>query len=149
MTTSKSILFDTNVMVYNQDIESEFYTASANFHEMVLSGKITACISTQNCSEFISVVTNDRRVTRPHSMKKAVEELEKYIDSGLFNIICPNMRTSEIFIKLLRKYESKNNKHVFDIFLVAIMLSNNVKKILTANHTDFEMFDEIDTIRLV
>lgn len=148
MTTSSPILFDTNVLIYNQDKQSEFYIEASLFHEKVSAGKLHAVLSIQNCTEFISVITSIKHVAKPHSIEKARGEMEKYYSSEDFRLIYPTDRTFQFFSKLLKKYGSKKTKHIFDIFLTATMLANNVKTILTANYNDFEMFDEIEVLRL-
>jgi len=45
MKTSDRILFDTNVLVYNQDRESEFYKQAKEYHQLVFSGQLNAVIS--------------------------------------------------------------------------------------------------------
>jgi predicted nucleic acid-binding protein len=148
MTTSNPILFDTNVLIYNQDQQSEFYRQASLFHDKTSGGEINAVLSIQNCTEFVSVITSNKHVARPHSIEKARGEMEKYYLSEDFRLIYPTDKTFQFFSKLLKKYGSKKTKHIFDIFLTATMLSNNIKTILTANYKDFEMFDEIEVLRL-
>ncbi len=148
MTTSNHILFDTNILVYNQDAESEFYKKASALHDQVFNNELNAAVSLQNFTEFISVITNKNRIPNPLTVNEARAEVEKYIESQAYEIIFPTIDTAQVFLKLLKKYGSKNNKHIFDIFLVATMISNNISKILTANYKDFETFEEIEVLSL-
>lgn len=148
MKTSEPILFDTNVLVYNQDQESSFYARAADYHERAFSGKINGMISSQNLLELVAVITNPKRITKPLSLKQASGEVEKYLSTPSFTTIYPNDTTMDIFTKLLNRYRLKHPIQTFDLFLVATMLSNGIKAILTANDQDFTLFKEISVIKL-
>lgn len=149
MKTSEPILFDTNVLVYNQDQESSLYPQAADYHERAFSGKITGVISSQNLVELVAVITNPQRVARPLNQKQVAREVEKYLSSTqAFSIIYPDDKTMSLFTKLLRRYRLKNSRQTFDLFLVTTMLSNGINTILTANDQDFGLFKEIKVIKL-
>lgn len=140
-------LFDTNVLVYNQDRDSLFYNKAASYHQKAIFGEIKTVIATQNLLEFAAVMVNSKKITRPLSQKQTAKEINKYLESACFKIIYPNEKTLNYFIKLLKKYLFKNPKQIFDLFLVATMITNKVKYILTANEQDFQ-FKEIKVIKL-
>jgi len=146
MSTS-SVLFDTNVLVYNQDKDSSYYKDAYFYHKKVFKGEFQGVIAVQNFLEFSAVITSPFHVIRPLSVKSATLEIEKYQSNDTFHIIYPNDSTISVFLDLLRKYKVRNSKHVFDVFLVATMLSNHIDTILTANVKDF-VFNEIKTIKL-
>ena len=148
MKTSESILFDTNVIVYNQDQDSKFYSQAAMYHDKALSGKVNAVISSQNLLELVAVITNPERITRPLTQKQVSLEVEKYLSSSSFTVIYPNDKTMTFFTKLLKRYRLKNSRQTFDFFLVATMLSNGIKTILTANDQDFRLFEKIKVVKL-
>lgn len=148
MITSETILFDTNILVYNQDKDSKFYPQASSYHQQAISGKLRASVSDQNLTEFLAVITNPKRVVHPLTQKKAVTEAEKYIQSGLFEIIRPVEETIQTFFHLLDKIQLKDSRQVFDVFLVATMVTNGITRILTENYQDFSLFKEIKVIRL-
>ena len=148
MKTSEPILFDTNVLVYNQDQDSKFYAQAAMYHSKALSGNVTAVVSSQNLLELVAVITNPERITRPLTQKQVSLEVEKYLSSSSFTVIYPNDNTMTFFTKLLKRYRLKNSRQTFNLFLVATMLSNGIKTILTANDQDFRLFKEIKVIKL-
>ena len=148
MKTSEPILFDTNVLVYNQDQDSKFFAQAAVYHDKALSGKINAMVSSQNLLELVAVITNPGRITRPLTQKQVSLEVEKYLSSSSFTVIYPNDKTMTFFTKLLKRYRLKNSRQTFDFFLVATMLSNGIKTILTANDQDFRLFEKIKVVKL-
>lgn len=147
MKTSDPVLFDTNVLIYNQDRDNTFYHQAAAQHQKVYTKEIKAVIASQNFFEFVVVMVNPKKIVKPLTMKLAALEVEKYKQSKLFHIIYPNDQTLTVFISLLRKYQIKNPKKIFDLCLMATMLSNNVFSILTTNKNDFQ-FEEISVIEL-
>lgn len=147
MKTSEPLLFDTNVLIYNQDRDSTFYQQAAAQHQKVYAGEIRAVIASQNFFEFVAVIVNPKKIVKPMTMKLAASEVEKYKESKLFHIIYPNAQTLTVFINLLKRYQIKNPKKIFDLCLIATMLSNGVRSILTANDRDFQ-YEEIRVIKL-
>ncbi len=148
MTTSKpKVLFDTNVLVYNQNQDSPFYQASSHYHHQAISGKIKAHLAFQNLLEFSAILLNPKRVKKPLPQQTIHKEITKYHHSPAFRFIHPTPQTLTLFQKLLKNHSLKNPNHVFDLFLVATMLSNNIHTVLTANTKDFQ-FPKIKVIKL-
>ncbi len=138
MKTVDPILFDTNVLVYNQDQESVFYKEAAEYHRRAIDGEIRAVISSQNLLEFTSVMLNPKKITRPLSKEIVTQEIKKYLQSGFFTIIYPSAETMNLFTDLVARNTTQNPLYVFDLFLITTMLANDVKRILTANTADFQ-----------
>lgn len=148
MTTSDPILFDSNVLIYNHNISAPLYQQSRNYHEKVLAGEISGIISPQNLTEFLAVVTSYRRMTQPLSGDKALTAIKNYLNpASNFTVIYPNQLTLQIFQDLEKKYKVSSQK-IFDVFLVATMLGNNISTLLTANTKDFALFPQIKIIDL-
>lgn len=147
MKNSKLILFDTNILVYNQDQDSLFYRSASKYHQKALLGKLKAIIALQNLLEFSSVMINPKKIKKPLSQKMVVLEIEKYVRGGAFKIIYPNDKTILIYVNLIKRYKLKNARQVFDLFLIATMLSHNVNRILTVNIKDFP-YKEIKVITI-
>lgn len=142
MTTSDPILFDSNVLIYNQNINAPLYQQSKNYHERVLASEINGVVSPQNITEFFAVITSPRRITKPLSPDKALTAIQNYLNpASNFSIIYPNRLTLQIFRDLQKKYKVRSQK-IFDVFLVATMLGNNISTILTANTKDFAPFSK-------
>jgi hypothetical protein len=64
-----------------------------------------------------------------------------------FTILKPTDQSLDIFEKLIKKYKPKGNK-VYDIEIVSVMLSYQLKKVATANIDDFINISEIEVIEI-
>jgi predicted nucleic acid-binding protein len=84
-------------------------------------------------------------VTNPRTQEEAVAEIEKYLKEEHLLKLYPGPDILDIMLDLLRHYEIKRQA-IFDLQLVAAMLSNNIKRIYTFNQGHFEKFTEIEAL---
>lgn len=145
MITSDASFLDTNVLIYAADENSPFFGRSRNLLDKGLAGKLDLCISLQTMSEFFAVITDPKRVEKPRTQVEALTEMKKYFHSQRIRKIYPEPATSAIMLELLERYPVKKQE-IFDLQLVAVMLSNKVKRIYTFNRNDFEKFTEIEVV---
>jgi len=138
------ILFDTNVLIYAHNKESEFFNQARNLVLKIQQEALSGVITHQNLCEFYAIVTNPACLERPLNQKQAEKEIENYLGSK-FIIIHPNQETLYLFVKLLKEKKIKS-REVFDCYLVATMLANGVNTIYTANVRDFRKYKEIKVI---
>jgi predicted nucleic acid-binding protein len=110
-----------------------------------LKGELSFCICPQTLTEFFAIVTDSKRVSKPRTQKEALEEIEKYLSSKTILKIYPGPEVIETMINLLKKYKLTKQK-IFDLQLVATILSNNVTQIYTYNKGDFSKFKEITVL---
>jgi predicted nucleic acid-binding protein len=132
-----NILIDTNVLIYAFDETSVFHQKSIEIFE---NTKNNLFVATKNISEFFAVCTKlnlDLELT-----------LGFFSDiKENFTILKPTDQSLDIFEKLIKKYKPKGNK-VYDIEIVSVMLSNQLKKVATANIDDFINISEIEVIEI-
>jgi predicted nucleic acid-binding protein len=145
MITSETALLDTNVLVYAADETSPFHPPSKHLRDNGLRGKVSLCVFPQIFSEFFAVITDSRRVSNPRTQEEAATEIEKYLQAEYLLKLFPGPDVMDIMLDLLRRYEVKRQE-IFDLQLVATMLSNNIKRIYTFNREHFDRFAEIDTL---
>ncbi len=135
-----SWLIDTNVLIYSFDQTSQFHKPSYDFIAQSLTGELNLYISHQNLLEFTAVVTNPKRVAHPLSIEEAFQKIAIYQTS--FSVICPQSETFFTYNRLISKYPTFRER-IFDIYLVATAIDNNVRQICTWNKRDFEKINEI------
>ncbi len=143
------ILFDTNILVYSQDKDDRRYKISLSWMKKAEKKEVAGIISSQNIVESASVLFNLSRISKTYSdiiIREKISNILMGFQSGLFNIIYPNHDTIIIFNKLIKQYDLTPRK-IYDTFLVATMLSNNIREILTFNTADFEKYREIRAIK--
>lgn len=145
MKTSNLILLDTNILVYCHQDLSPFHLQAKTIMEKGLRETLPLCVCPQVLMEFFSTITNPKRVTDPVSPEEAIQELEKYCTRRWIAKIHPRDETLAITLDLLKKYPVKQME-IFDLQLVATMLSNRVRRIYTVNRDDFLKFTEIEVM---
>lgn len=145
MITSEIGLLDTNILVYAADDTSPFHQAAVELREKGLKGETLLCICPQVLNEFFAIVTDSKRVSSPRTQKEALLEMEKYFYSKNILKIYPGPDIIERTLDLLKKYEI-TKQEIFDLQLVATMLSNNVIRLYTYNREDFSIYTEIEVL---
>lgn len=144
MTSSNLALFDSNILIWAQDSESPHHQKAREIVELGLSKKINACLAHQNLLEFLSIVTNPKRLSKKLTLAKALKIIGSY--SRYFEVISPKSNTLNLALVSIRDFKIRKAR-VFDAYLVATMLSNNVATLYTANEKDFTKF--ADKIKIV
>ncbi len=71
--------------------------------------------------------------------------MEKYFHSKQILKIHPQPDSSQIVLEYLQKY-TVVRQDIYDLYLVATMLSNNVTRIYTFNERDFSQYFEIEVL---
>jgi predicted nucleic acid-binding protein len=138
-------LLDTNILVYYHQELTPFHSRAKGILEMGLRREVSLCICPQVLMEFYATITNPRRVTDPVPPEQGLAEVEKYFTCSWLGKIYPKEETLEITIDLLKKYRV-SRMEVFDLQLVATMLSNGVIHIYTFNQADFVKYSEIQAL---
>lgn len=134
-------LVDTNIIVYALDEESEFHTLAVD----VLSYPKNV-VALQNLTETYRVITSKVQFNNPFSAIEAWEKL--YIIAENLNVIYPDEKTFEILGKLAAKYGTTSYQ-TYDAMLVACMIREGVKCVVTNNPKDFQKYEEIRVQSLV
>ncbi len=145
MITSETGLVDANDLVYAINENAKQHSASLKLVESGLNGEIPVCFTPQVFSEFFATVTNRKQITSVLSREKALSEIEDYFLKGKSDLVFAHRGTLDKIIELLKKYPV-NAQDIFDLQLVATMLSNNITRIYTYNVKDFLVYSEIEVI---
>ena len=123
-----------------------FYKQSCSLVHKGFDGEVALCVCPQVLFEFYAVITNPKRVTEPVSSHEALKEVEKFIQSPNIQKIYPNEDLLVNTTDLLKKYKVEG-KEIFDLKLVATMLSNGIKNFYTYNLSDFTKYKEIKVLK--
>src|SRR3989339_946461 len=134
------LFIDTNILIYSNDWKSPFNELTLKTL-IDLSKSHNIVISTQTIREYAKFVT----VTS--NFENALKGINIYINQ--FKILYESRESFEKWFELIEQYKIIG-KLVFDCNIVATMLVNDVKKILTNNPNDFIKFNnEIIVIPLI
>ena len=138
------ILVDANILVHAHAAQSPFHVVARRLCEQAIDGTIDACLSPQVLCEFFAVTTNERLFQPALTAKQAGQEIAAYWRSE-FRKILPKEHTIQRLADLLARHRIARQR-VYDTFLVATMLDNDVRSIYTQNVKDFEIYPELQVI---
>jgi predicted nucleic acid-binding protein len=138
-------LFDTNILVYANNIDSPFHEPCRKLVESALNGRFPAFIAHQNLLEMYAVVTDKRRVEKPLTPESANGLINFYLTTSNISILYPSPATFSVLGKLIADH-SPVSHGVFDLVLVALMIENGISTIHTANTRHFANFKEIAAV---
>jgi predicted nucleic acid-binding protein len=145
--SSTTIVLDTNVLVYAVDSESPYHAASKSLLDSAVNEDAGLCITSQIAAEFCAVITDRRRVRNPLDPGVAASIVRRLIALPGVSVLMQPIGAELHFADLLEKY-ARVGPRVFDLFLVAVMRGNGVRRICTYNKRDFESIEGIEVLTL-
>ncbi len=139
------VLFDANVLVHAHVAKSPYHTVARRIRDEAAVGHLEACLSPQVLCEFFAVCTDPRFVQPALSSAQVRAELKTYWSASEFKRILPKETTLLRMFQLLEAHPVKQQA-IFDVFLAATMLDNDVRTIYTENVKDFAVYKELRAI---
>lgn len=136
------MIVDSNILVYSINKRSPKHKKAQQF---LLDNIGSLEVAHQNIFESIRVLTYPR-FSNPMKVTDAIDALERILK--LSSIVSPNWKTQSIALELIKKYQI-SSEMVFDAYLVATALSNDIDTIATDNIKDFQKFAELKNVNLV
>ncbi len=127
------MLIDTNILVYAINEDSPKNKLAQKF---LRTHKKNLEVAHQNIFEALRVLTHPKFSTpmKPKEAQIAVLAIVK-----MYRVIIPDYKTHYIAMELIKKHHLLGNR-IFDAYLVATALSNNITVIATDNEKDFKKF---------
>ena len=133
MIENEPVLVDSNVLVYAYDIiDGEKHRKSEEIMSLAWLKKQYISLSTQNLSEFVSVITT--KIQNPIDITIAYHIIEDITNFSHFKIF--NISPKEILaaMRLIEEFKIE----YWDALIVSVMQEHNIKKIITENEKDFK-----------
>lgn len=130
------MIIDSNILVYAIDKLSPKHSKAQKFLRENLN---ILEVAHQNIFETLRVITYPK-FPNPMKLKDAVDAVERILK--VCSIVSPNWKTQRIALELIKKYKLSSDT-IFDAYLAATALSNDIKIIATDNVADFKKFNEI------
>jgi predicted nucleic acid-binding protein len=133
------MLIDSNIIIYSINSSSPKHKTAQQF----LQDNINRLdIAHQNIFESLRVLTHPKFV-HPMLIKDALLAINNIADNC--NIIFPDYKTHRIALEIISKYKLSSDQ-VFDAYLTATALSNEIEFIATDNEKDFKIFEELKIV---
>ncbi len=139
-TLSGKWVFDTHLFVYALDQQSPFHKKALQLFSQIQQNIIFPVTTQQNIIEAGRVLILAYKI----SPKKAAQSIENILISFNIQIISPLATTYLKYHKLVIKYPKPAD--LFDYYLAATILDNNLKNLLTLNTKDFSSIKEIHAV---
>lgn len=133
------MLIDTNILIYAINEDSSKHEQAKAF---LKENKDSLEITHQNVLESLRVLTHPK-YSKVMKLEDATEAVFLIVNSC--RLITPTIHTIYIFFDLITLYALKSDQ-VFDAYLAATALSNNVDTIATDNEKDFKKFANLKVI---
>lgn len=137
--SKKSILVDSNILVYAINRSSPKHLAAQQFLQ---SNAGNLVLAQQNILETLRVMTH-KKFTNPMPEDEAVAAVTAIAD--VCRIIAPDLTTYHLVQMLIKEHRLTGNS-IFDAYLAATALSSGVLVIATDNQKDFIIFKDIKVI---
>jgi len=125
-------VFDSNLLVYALDNKSPYHAVTIElFKQFRKSTRALPIVAQQNILEAENVL-----VTYYHlEVKKVIYAIEQLLNTFQFEVITPLPTTYLRYHIITESLRTKTN--VYDYFLAATMLDNDIASLITANDKDF------------
>lgn len=132
------IALDTNILIYSHRVESHFYSKAFQIVTELAEGNKPWAIPWPCIHEFYSIVTNKKVPIPPTSIEKAIDQIEAWFESPVFQLIGEGMDHWPLLKTLLLQAHVTGGL-VHDARIAAICLSHGVTELWSADR-DFSRF---------
>ncbi|HLF30316.1 MAG TPA: type II toxin-antitoxin system VapC family toxin [Xanthomonadales bacterium] len=117
------------------------------FDSRIVGREASAAICSQILGEFVHVVTDPRRFSRPLDIDEAVEICGQWWQARECRIIEPTPHSFPLFVDWMHRHRL-GRKRVLDTLLAANYHSAGITRIATTDWRDFKLFGVFEVIRL-
>lgn len=118
--------------------------ARRTLSELVIAGDRLA-LAPQVLAEFLHIVTDSRRFTRPLHMREARETAQQWWTAREVEHVFPNAAAAHQFFEWLERF-SLGRKRLLDTLLAATYAQAGIRSIVTTNAADFAVFEALRCI---
>ena len=139
------LVFDTNVLIYAVDEDSEFYLPCRNFLEVTIHAREPAFLTWGVCYEFLRVTTHLRILRSPMSMREAWQFLEDLLDTPNFGVLHPTQRHGAILSEILEELPNVRGNISHDLHTAVLMREHGISRICSRD-SDFRRFPFLTVI---
>lgn len=129
------MLIDSNILIYALNRDSPQHKTAQQF----LQRQDELLFTQQNIFETLRILTHSK-FSNPFPPSQAVEAVQLITSQS--TVIFPTIDTTAIACALIEKYRITGSE-IFDAYLVATALSNDIKQIATDNTKHLKKYKEI------
>ncbi len=104
-------------------------------------------LAPQVITEFVHVVTDPRRFSKPLTMAKALDVANAWCEADDVELLIPSAEAMSRFFDLVKKHKL-GRKRVLDTALAATLIAAGTKHLITGNPKDYSVFTGLDLIEM-
>jgi predicted nucleic acid-binding protein len=136
---------DTSVLIAFEDKDHSEHSRIVQLIRRQLKRRERLVLSPQVLTEFVHVITDGGRFSKPLTMIQALARAEWWRAVRECRWLFPNDASIELFLEWMAMHRL-GRKRVLDTMLAATYASQGVSKIATLNVDDFLLFDRFDFV---
>ena len=96
-------------------------------------------------AEFLHVTTDDRRFAPPLAMAEALDWIGEFLKNPAVSLLEPTPASMDQTLNWMRQF-NLGRKRILDTQLAAILHVGGVRRLLTSNPADFQIFGVLETV---
>lgn len=141
------VAIDTDFLVRLSIARHPGMAAAVELRDRHLMAGDRFALAPQVVTEFIHVVTDVRRFTRPLEMAEALRVAREWCNAREVDLLFPEGDVMNRFFELMETYRL-GRKRVLDTCLAATCLAAGISHLITGNASDYEAFEELTLIEM-
>ncbi len=132
---------DTTFLVQLELVELPAHkTAHQLLQREILQPQVSLALTPQVLAEFVHVVTDPRRFQTPLTVGDAVGKARFWWNAAEVKQIFPSNESTALFLDWMQRHHL-GRKRILDTQLAAILRTEGISKLFTANPDDFQIFE--------
>lgn len=136
----KICMVDTNILVYITVESNPWYQKSRQCLDRLFNEGYELCITSQIIREYLVILTRGNIFEQKFTLDETLSELNALL--SVFTLLEETKETFSYLYNLIQRYQIQG-KAIHDVNIVAVMITYNIKRLVTYNIGDFKRFNEI------
>jgi predicted nucleic acid-binding protein len=96
-------------------------------------------------AEFLHVATDDRRFAPPLTMIEALDWIDEFLKNPAVSVLEPTPASMDQTLRWMQQF-NLGRKRILDTQLAAVLHVGGVRRLLTSNPADFQVFGVLETV---
>jgi predicted nucleic acid-binding protein len=136
---------DSNILVQLAVAEHPRNGATTELFQAEIQRGETFALPLLVATEFLHVVTDERRFDPPMTQTLALDWIEGFLTLPEVNTVESNEASLHLTLQWMRKFQL-GRKRILDTHLAAILHTHGLHRLLTSNPGDFAVFGVLETV---
>ena len=130
---------DTNILIQLAAGDHARYDATTALVEEKIQQRETLVLPSVAITEFLHIITDARRFDPPMTQVVALDWIEGFLTLSNVELIDSDAASLRLMLGWMRQFQL-GRKRIIDTHLAAMLYNRGVRRLMTSNHKDFEIF---------